>query len=116
VLVDLARKAPTEETPLDDAGPLAVPAPGDDPELEYLKRTYRAEIRQAFEEAARGLEPEERNLLRDHYAHGLSIDRIAVVHGFHRATAARRIVSAPNARDGGEGAREQRGGVTLREP
>ncbi len=96
-LVDMTR-APTErESPRDESAFLAVPAPGDDPELEYLKRTYRVELNQAFEEAARALAPEERNVLREHYAHGLSIDEIAGAHGIHRATAARRIEGAREA-------------------
>lgn len=100
VLVDLAR-APSQgarETPRGgDDFFLAVPSPDGDPELEYLKRTYRTELRQAFEEAARALSPEERNVLREHYAHGLSIDEIAAAHGVHRATAARRIEGAREA-------------------
>lgn len=96
-LVDMTR-APTErESPRDESAFLAVPSPGDDPELDYLKRTYRVELGQAFEEAARTLRPEERNVLREHYAHGLSIDEIASAHGVHRATAARRIEGAREA-------------------
>jgi RNA polymerase sigma-70 factor (ECF subfamily) len=93
-LVDLTRTPAARESPRGDDGFLAVPAPGDDPELEYLKRTYRNEMRQAFEQAARDLSPEERNVLRDHYAQGLTIDEIAKAHGIHRATAARRIEGA----------------------
>lgn len=96
-LVDMTR-APTErESPRDESAFLAVPSPADDPELEYLKRTYRIELGQAFEEAARALTPEERNVLRDHYAHGLTIDEIASAHGVHRATAARRVEGAREA-------------------
>jgi RNA polymerase sigma-70 factor (ECF subfamily) len=98
VLVDLARAPAARETPRSgDDDFLAVPSPAGDPELEYLKRTYRVELRQAFEEAARALSPEERNVLREHYAHGLSIDEIAAAHGIHRATAARRIEGAREA-------------------
>jgi RNA polymerase sigma-70 factor (ECF subfamily) len=96
-LVDLTRGPGARETPRAEDDFLAVPSPGDDPELEYLKRTYRAELRQAFEESAQALSPEERNVLREHYAHGLSIDEIASAHGIHRATAARRIEGAREA-------------------
>jgi RNA polymerase sigma-70 factor (ECF subfamily) len=96
-LVDLARATPNRERPLPDEGPVAIPAPGDDPEMLYLKRTYHAEMRRAFEDAAKQLSPEERNALREHYAHDLSIDQIAAMHGIHRATAARRIASAREA-------------------
>ncbi len=41
--------------------------------------------------------PEERNVLRDHYAQGLGIDQIAAIHGIHRATAARRLATAREA-------------------
>jgi RNA polymerase sigma-70 factor (ECF subfamily) len=70
---------------------LDVPSPKADPETEYLKRHYGNEFRAAFEEAVRGLTPEDRNVLRSHYAGGLSIDQIASVFGIHRATAARRV-------------------------
>ena len=72
----------------------ALSAPDDDPEMAYLKRRYAAEVKEAFEAAARELSPEDRNVLREHYARGLSIDQIAAVHGIHRATAARRLVGA----------------------
>jgi RNA polymerase sigma-70 factor (ECF subfamily) len=96
-LVDLARAPSARETPRAGDDFLAVPSPAGDPELELLKRTYHAEMRQAFEESARALSPEERNVLREHYARGLSIDEIAQAHGVHRATAARRIESAREA-------------------
>jgi len=95
-LLDMARTRKDEVALPEefDGGPLAMRAPDDDPELQYLKRKYRAEMREAFEEAARSLDPEERNVLREHYAHGLGIDQIAAVHGIHRATAARRLAVA----------------------
>jgi RNA polymerase sigma-70 factor (ECF subfamily) len=96
-LVDMARAAPDKERPFEEEGPVAVPSPGDDPETQYLKRTYHAEMRKAFEDAAAQLSAEERNVLREHYAHGLSIDQIAAAHGIHRATAARRIAGAREA-------------------
>jgi RNA polymerase sigma-70 factor (ECF subfamily) len=97
LLVDLARAPAARESPRGDDAWMEVPAPGDDPELEYLKRVYRAELREAFEEAARALSPEERNVLREHYAHGLTIDEIGAAHGIHRATAARRLEGAREA-------------------
>jgi RNA polymerase sigma-70 factor (ECF subfamily) len=106
VLVDMIRgadppdgrgRAPADQQNSGDEAFLSVPSPGDDPEMELLKRTYRAEMRQAFEDAARDLSPEERNVLREHYAHGLGIDQIAAMHGIHRATAARRLQGAREA-------------------
>jgi RNA polymerase sigma-70 factor (ECF subfamily) len=96
-LVDLARQGRHSESPLEDGVSRALVAPDDDPELEYMKRTYHAETRRAFEDAAQGLAPEARNVLRDHYAQGLGIDQIASIHGIHRATAARRLASAREA-------------------
>jgi RNA polymerase sigma-70 factor (ECF subfamily) len=95
-LIELARATKDAES-IDDEkndGVLPLTAPDDDPEMAYLKRRYAAEVKEAFEEAAGELGPEDRNVLREHYARGLSIDQIAAVRGVHRATAARRLVSA----------------------
>jgi RNA polymerase sigma-70 factor (ECF subfamily) len=92
-LLDMARPAHLNERATDDAL-LEVPAPSDDPDLAYLKRLYGAATKAALRDAARTLSPEERNVLREHYARALSIDQIAALHGCHRATAARRIERA----------------------
>jgi RNA polymerase sigma-70 factor (ECF subfamily) len=98
--IDLGRKR--TEAPLDDPErPLALPSLARDPELAYLKGRYMAEFQRAFEDAARELSPEERNLLRYHHAEGLSIDQIAGLYRVHRATAARRVVRARDALLGG---------------
>ncbi|WAS97261.1 sigma-70 family RNA polymerase sigma factor [Nannocystis punicea] len=62
-----------------------------DPELDYLKRHYRDEFRQAFAAALADLDPRSRNALRHHLVDRLSIDQIGALHGVHRATAARWI-------------------------
>jgi RNA polymerase sigma-70 factor (ECF subfamily) len=92
--LDLARGAKVREEPAGESSFLEVPAPGDAPELAYLKRLYGREVAQAVEVAARALSPEARNVLRDHYARGLTIDQIGRAHGVHRATAARRVQRA----------------------
>lgn len=94
-LIEMAR-ARKDADSIDESGErgMAFAAPDDDPEMAYLKRRYAAEVKEAFEVAARELGAEDRNVLREHYASGLSIDQIAAVHGIHRATAARRLVSA----------------------
>lgn len=79
-----------------EAGPgdealLQMPASGDDPGLAYLKQVYRAEFREAFHAALAALGPEDRNLLRHHYLHGLTIDQLGALYQVHRATAARRL-------------------------
>lgn len=71
-----------------------VPAPSGDVELDFLKRQYGAAFREAFEAAANSLEPGERNLLRQCFADGLSVDELGALYGVHRATAARRVARA----------------------
>jgi RNA polymerase sigma-70 factor (ECF subfamily) len=92
--LDLARGAKVREEPVAASTFLDLPAPGDAPDLAYLKRLYGQEVAAALEAAARSLSPEARNVLRDHYARGLTIDQIGRAHGVHRATAARRVQRA----------------------
>jgi len=92
--LDLARGAKVKEQPEAESRFLDVPAPGDAPELAYLKRLYGREVASAVEAAARALSAESRNVLRDAYARGLTIDQIGRAHGVHRATAARRVQRA----------------------
>lgn len=63
------------------------------PELAMLRVSYRQELAAAVIAAVAALEPRHRLLLRQHYLDGLSIDRLAVLHGIHRATAARRVAA-----------------------
>jgi RNA polymerase sigma-70 factor (ECF subfamily) len=93
LLIDAGRKR-TEAADADEDRVLAIPAPEHDPELAYLKRLYEGEFRQAFEEAAAALAPEDRNLLRYHVAHGMTVDQLAGLYNVHRATAARRVAKA----------------------
>jgi RNA polymerase sigma-70 factor (ECF subfamily) len=65
-----------------------------DPELALLKARYRAALQQALHTAFAALEPQERVILRQRFVDGLSIDHLAPLHGFHRATAARRLATA----------------------
>jgi RNA polymerase sigma-70 factor, ECF subfamily len=67
---------------------------GQDVELDFLKRQYRAEFRQAFAEGLASLTSGERNLLRQSVIFGLSIDQLGAVYAIHRATAARRLEKA----------------------
>ena len=73
---------------------LAIEASATGPELGALKQQYRAEFARAFEVALDQLEPAQRNLLRLHYLHGLSIDELGRLLAIHRSSAARRIVKA----------------------
>lgn len=65
-----------------------------DPEFLLLRESHHSEFRLALQRAIELLGPDERNALRCHYLHCMSIDRMAEVFGTHRATAARRLVRA----------------------
>lgn len=67
---------------------------GDDPELAELRRTYTAELRDAFRAAARRLDAEERAVLRSQAIDGMTIDQIGALYQVHRATAARWVQQA----------------------
>ncbi len=68
--------------------------PGDDPEIEYMKRTYAAEFRAAFSDAMAQLGPREQTLLRYHHIDGLNIDEIGAIYRVHRVTAFRWLEKA----------------------
>jgi RNA polymerase sigma-70 factor (ECF subfamily) len=76
---------------------LAIEASATGPELGALKQQYRAQFSEAFAAALAALEPGERNLLRLHYLHGLSIDELGGLLQIHRSSAARRIVKTREA-------------------
>lgn len=65
-----------------------------DPELDHLKRTYRAAFRRAFLDTLETLSGRDKTLLRQSVMHGLSVREIARMHGVHHATVARWIGSA----------------------
>lgn len=67
---------------------------GDDPELAALKDQHRVSFKAAFEAAIRDLPARQRSLLGLTIVKRLGIDRIGVIYGVHRATAARWIVQA----------------------
>lgn len=81
----------------DDADLSMAVSPGDDPELAYLKTTYRAEFTASFSQALAALSPRQRNFLRLKYLDGLNIDQLGALYGVHRSTAARWTVSAQEA-------------------
>jgi RNA polymerase sigma-70 factor (ECF subfamily) len=72
-------------------------AGNDTPEIGYLKRVYRDEFKRAFQVAIEGLDDRDRLVLRQHALDGLTIDQLAVLHGVHRATAARWVQSSRDA-------------------
>ena len=66
----------------------------DDPEVEYMKRTYSAEFKAAFSEALGKLGSREQTLLRYHHVDGLNIDEIGAIYRVHRVTAFRWLEKA----------------------
>ena len=66
----------------------------DDPEIEYMKRTYSNEFKAAFSEALTQLGPREQTLLRYHHVDGFNIDEIGAIYRVHRVTAFRWIEKA----------------------
>jgi len=66
----------------------------DDPEIEYMKRTYAAEFRTAFGDALQQLGAREQTLLRYHHVDGLNIDEIGAIYRVHRVTAFRWLEKA----------------------
>jgi RNA polymerase sigma-70 factor (ECF subfamily) len=71
----------------------ALAAQEDTPETAALKDEHRAAFKSAIEEVLRSLEPRERNVLRMHLVHNLTIDEIGRTYDVHRATAARWLTS-----------------------
>lgn len=94
--LDLQRQRSGPAKPDDGDLSMAV-APGDDPELAYLKTTYRAEFSASFSQALSSLSARERNFLRLKYLDGLNIDQLGALYGVHRSTAARWTVGAQEA-------------------
>jgi len=90
-MIDRRGKTSTHD---DDGAVADLAAPDLDPELALLRRQYATEFRTAFAAAIGILPPDDRLLLRQHHLDGLGIDRLAALHGIHRATAARRLVAA----------------------
>jgi RNA polymerase sigma-70 factor (ECF subfamily) len=84
------------ELPLEDEMMAQMPSTSD-PLLDHMKRTYRAEFKAAFQATVQALSAEDRTLLSQHFIDGLNIDEIALIHGVHRATAARWLGRARDA-------------------
>ncbi len=92
--LNAVRSAPAPTTPLLDDDPFDLPASLGDPELDYLKQTYREQFREAFGEAVAGLPARERTLLRQSIAHRITVREIGRMHQVHHATAARWVADA----------------------
>lgn len=79
-------------TAVDDLDQLS--AAVDDPELELLRNRYREQVRDALAAAMATLDERQRNVLRQYYVDGLTIDQLAAVYRVARATTARWVVAA----------------------
>lgn len=65
-----------------------------DPDVALLRARFRDQFHQALNGAVAGLSSRERNLLRFHFADGLTLDHLAATYSVHRATIARWLASA----------------------
>jgi RNA polymerase sigma-70 factor, ECF subfamily len=98
MIVDIVRqRAGGKEIPTEADMLGAVPAPQDDPELEYIQRVYKNEFKDALQTAFTNLSARERNLLRHQVIHGLNIDQVGALYRVHRTTAFRWIEKARKA-------------------
>jgi RNA polymerase sigma-70 factor (ECF subfamily) len=70
-----------------------LPATGDDPEMEFLKREHRAEVQAALDEALGELPPEDRAALKLHHVDGLTLDQLTVVYRESRSAMGRRMIA-----------------------
>lgn len=75
----------------------ALPVSDDDPELGYMKRTYRAAFKGAIEQALLALPARAQNLLRQQLIDGLTVTELGALYQVHHATVARWLVDARQA-------------------
>jgi RNA polymerase sigma-70 factor (ECF subfamily) len=81
----------------DDEHLASLSGSGPDVELSYVKQRCRSVFRESFTEAMAALGSREKNLLRQHYLDGLTLDQIGALYQTHRATAARWLAAARSA-------------------
>jgi RNA polymerase sigma-70 factor (ECF subfamily) len=65
-----------------------------DPELTLLRERYRDKVREALADAFTRLTKRQRNVLRQYYIDGLTIDQLATLYKVDRATTARWVIGA----------------------
>lgn len=88
--IDQQRAAPRER-PLEEAPVALAERLGADPELAFIRERHQEDFRVAFRAALGRLEARERNLLRLHHVHGLSMDAVSATYQAPRSTVARWI-------------------------
>lgn len=91
--IDQQRAAP-RELPLEEAPEALAERLGADPELAFIREQHQEDFRVAFRAALGRLEARERNLLRLHHVHGLSMDSVGATFQAPRSTVARWIARA----------------------
>jgi RNA polymerase sigma-70 factor (ECF subfamily) len=91
--IDQQRAAPREQSVGDAPAELAERL-GADPELAFIRERHQEDFRVAFRAALGRLESRERNLLRLHHVHGLSMDSVGATYQAPRSTVARWIARA----------------------
>lgn len=74
---------------LDEDVVLELVAASDDPQLAPFKQRYREAFREAFQDTLASLEVRQRNLFRQYFLDGLTIDQLATMYRAHRSTTAR---------------------------
>jgi RNA polymerase sigma-70 factor (ECF subfamily) len=82
------------EVALADDSILADRAKADDAEIAHLKKRYRTDFAEAFHAALAKLRTRDRNVLRQHYVDGLTMEQIGLVYRVHRITVVRWIDKA----------------------
>ncbi len=91
--IDRQRAAPREVSM--ESAPVALAERlGADPELAFIRERHQEDFRVAFRAALGRLEARERNLLRLHHVHGLSMDAVSATYQAPRSTVARWIARA----------------------
>ncbi|WP_164021328.1 sigma-70 family RNA polymerase sigma factor [Pyxidicoccus trucidator] len=91
--IDQQRAAPREQ-PVGQAPAELAERLGADPELAFIRERHQEDFRVAFRAALGRLESRERNLLRLHHVHGLSMDSVGATYQAPRSTVARWIARA----------------------
>jgi RNA polymerase sigma-70 factor (ECF subfamily) len=87
--------AQKDHAPLDEAeGVSELLAPGDDPELDWIKARYRATFGQALKQSFQRLSQRDRNILRFQFLDRVTPARIGNVYGVHRTTVMRWLAEA----------------------
>jgi RNA polymerase sigma-70 factor (ECF subfamily) len=75
----------------------AIASPKADLEIDYLKRLYGAEVHGVLRESFGRLDVRERNILRQYFSIGMTIDDLATFYRVHRTTASRWVTKARDA-------------------